>query len=191
MASWSALGQIRNLRMCDRGVSRNGAEGRTTERAQGSMGARADPEAGALGLQILTRSPLSLFWCEWVCSSAGNTTGCEGPRPVWLQPQTLIVPKLQRLEVQCLCVVRAASVRGPHPWCAVFSPHPLAGVLPFMSVSRISLFRTPVLLDQGPPYWPHFTFITFWKIVSQVKSHSVYWGSGLQHMNWVGTQFGP
>lgn len=54
-----ARGQIQNLRMCDQGVSRNGAEGRTTERAQGSMGARADPVAGALGLQILTRSPLS------------------------------------------------------------------------------------------------------------------------------------
>ena len=77
------------------------------------------------------------------------------------------------------CGLRSGSWQSWSSWGlsagrvdAVFSLHPHVVVPLWVSVSSSPLIRAPVLWDQGPHTWPHFTFI------SLLKTH-LHIGSGV------------
>ena len=131
---------------------------------------------------------------QYVCQSAGAAITL--PQTGRLKHRHLSSP-LRRLEVQDQALGRGGFFWGRSlactwsPACCLTWSFLRVPTLVSLWVFNFPPLRTPVRLDQGPPFWLHFNSVTSLKVFSPNTVTSYDTGLSASTMNLGRTQFSP
>lgn len=138
---------------------------------------------------------LWLYWrIKWCGAFIRSGNHNKIPQAGWPKQQIFILSQLWRLKVWNQGVDRDWLLsQGLSPWLAdsCLPPVLLRSSL-FVCLYPNHLLRTPIILDQGPIIWLHFTLISCLKGLHPENSHiTKYWFRTSNTWNFKRTQLSP